>query len=367
MAHIRKVTRKKAHGRPGHAWQVRYRDPDRVERSRTFGTRDQAERFARRVEVSKDDGSYVDPSLGRTLFSVWAEEWLASSAAGLKPHTVAGYRSILRNHLNPALGRIPLAKVRALDVRKLVADLVAGGMSPSRVRATYFLLQGIMRAAVESGYIGRSPCLGVKLPRAETREMLPLRADEVEKISQAVPERYAALIYVLAYGGLRWGEAAALRRKRLNVLRHRLEVVESLSDVDGHLHFGSTKTHQIRQIAIPQSLSKQLLQHLEAFVDKDRNALVFTSPEGEPLRLPNFRRRVWWPALDKVGMPRSVRIHDLRHTCASLLIAEGTHPKAVQQHLGHSSISVTLDRYGHLFPDEQDRLAQTLDRLMQRQ
>jgi hypothetical protein len=140
MAHIRKVPRKKAHGRPGHAWQVRYRDPDRVERSRTFGTRDQAERFARRVEVSKDDGSYVDPSLGRTLFLVWAEEWLASSAAGLKPHTVAGYRSILRNHLNPALGRVPLAKVRALDVSKLVADLVAGGMSPSRVRATYFLL-----------------------------------------------------------------------------------------------------------------------------------------------------------------------------------------------------------------------------------
>jgi integrase len=184
-------------------------------------------------------------------------------------------------------------------------------------------------------------------------------------MSQAVPERYATLIYVLAYGGLRWGEAAALRRKRLNILRHRLEVVESLSDVDGHLQFGSTKTHQVRRIAIPQSLSRRLLEHLEAFVDRDRNALVFTSPEGEPLRLPNFRRRVWWPALDKVGMPRSVRIHDLRHTCASLLIAEGTHPKAVQQHLGHSSISVTLDRYGHLFPDEQDRLAQTLDRLMQ--
>jgi integrase len=130
------------------------------------------------------------------------------------------------------------------------------------------------------------------------------------------------------------------------------------------LHFGSTKTHQARTVAIPNSLNNELRRHIEDFVGQDRNALVFTSPQGEPLRLPNFRRRVWWAALDRAGIPRSVRIHDLRHTCASLLIAQGAHPKAIQQHLGHSTISVTLDRYGHLFPDEQDRVADALDTVM---
>jgi integrase len=354
MAHVRKVPRKKSNGKSGHAWQVRYRDPDRVERSRTFRTRDEADRFARKVEAS----------LGKTLFSDWAEDWLASSAAGLKPSTVSGYRSLLNNHILPVFGNVPLAKIKPVDVRWFVGHLSEQGMSPSRIRSTYFLLQANFKAAVESRYIGRSPCLGVKLPRPVVREMLFLSAEEVKRIGTAVPEQYRALIYLLAYGGLRWGEAAALRRKRVNVLRRRVEVSESLSDVDGQLHFGPTKTHQARQVALPKSLNETLKSHLERYVEKERDALVFTSPEGDPLRLPNFRRRVWWPALDEAGISRAVRIHDLRHTCASLLIAQGAHPKGIQQHLGHSSISVTMDRYGHLFPDDQERLAAALDEII---
>lgn len=242
-----------------------------------------------------------------------------------------------------------LAKVRAIDVRRFVAELSNGGLSPSRVRSTYFLVQAIFRAAVESGYIGRSPCVGVKLPRSVVREMNFISADQVKAIGFAVPEQYEALIHVLAFGGLRWGEAAALRRKRVNVLRRRVEVAESLADVDGELIFGPTKTHQTRVITLPKKTTEMLRLHLERFVEADRNALVFTSPQGDPLRSPNFRRRVWWPALDEAGVSREVRIHDLRHTCASLMIMQGAHPKEIQHQLGHSSISVTLDRYGHLF------------------
>lgn len=364
IAHVRKVPRKKNGSKAGRAWQVRYRDPNRVERSRTFRTREEADRFARKVEVSKDEGSYVDPTLGKTPFGEWAEDWLDSVTPALKPSTVAGYRTLLKNYLDPAFGPIALAKIRPVDIRRFVTELSTHGMSPSRVRSTYFLLQAILKAAVDSAYIGRSPCLGVKLPRAVVREMLFLNADEVKRITDAVPDQYRALIQVLAYGGLGWGEAAALRRKRINVLRRRLEVAESLSDVDGHLQFGPTKTHQARQVALPRKLNESLRKHLERFVEKDRDALVFTSPAGDPMRLPNFRRRVWWPALDEAGISRAVRIHDLRHTCASLLIAQGAHSKAIQQHLGHSSISVTLDRYGHLFPDQQDQVADALDEII---
>jgi integrase len=165
---------------------------------------------------------------------------------------------------------------------------------------------------------------------------------------------------VLAYGGLRWGEAAALRRHRCDLEAGRLIVAESLADVNGRAIFGETKTNRIRRTCVPEFLVEELRAHLET-VGAEPNALLFTAPKGGPLHLADFRCRVWWPALDAAALPRSVRIHDLRHTCASLLIRQGVHPKAIQHHLGHSSIQITMDRYGHLLPDQFDDLASRLD------
>jgi integrase len=189
--------------------------------------------------------------------------------------------------------------------------------------------------------------------------MLFLSAEQVRTLAEAAGE-YRTLIYVLAYGGVRWGEAAAIRRRRCDLLRGRIEVSESLAEVGAALHFGPTKTHQARTVTLPQFLRTMLNRHLQV-VPADPGALVFTAPGGGPLRLTNFRRRVWVPALRAAKLSERVRIHDLRHTCASLLIAEGEHPKAIQEHLGHSSIQVTIDRYGHLFPDQQEHLAEALE------
>jgi hypothetical protein len=164
-----------------------------------------------------------------------------------------------------------------------------------------------------------------------------------------------------AYGGLRWGEGAALRRSRCHLIRSRLEVEESLAEVGGNLFFGPTKTYQRRAVVIPGFLREMLAAHLARNVARDPDSLVFTNAEGGPLRNSNFRSRVWRPALAAAGLPEDLRIHDLRHTCAALLIAQGAHPKAIQAQLGHSSIQVTLDRYGHLFPDDMDGLATQLD------
>lgn len=370
----KKIERTARHGQ-GQRWRVRYRDPNHAERTRTFGTRVVAEAFVHKVEVSKGDGSYVDPTLGLTKFSVWADQWMEATAPTLKRHTVSGYKSLLRAHLVKRFGDMPLSRIKPVDVRGFIGEKSKTG-SASRVRSMYFLLSSIMKAAAESGYIGKSPCVGVKLPKARTsKEMKFLDADQVRAIAEAVPDRDKALVYVLAYGGLRWGEAAALRVRRVNFLKARVEVVESLSDVDGSLEFGPTKTDQKRSVALPKSVVEMLARHVERHVDKDKDghvkpdALLFTSPEGEPLRLPNWRRRVWAPALRAVGLPvtdsktgvEGVRVHDLRHTCTSLLIARGAHLKAVQAHLGHNSISVTYDRYGHLFPDEQQRVADALE------
>jgi integrase len=131
-------------------------------------------------------------------------------------------------------------------------------------------------------------------------------------------------------------------------------------DVNGILHFGERKTNRIRNVAIPAFLVEDLRAHLST-IREEQEALVFTSPKGSPLRLSNFRRRVWWPGLEQAGLPHELRIHDLRHTCATMLIGRGVHPKAIQHRLGHANIDITMNRYGHLLPDQFNDLAAQLD------
>ena len=182
----------------------------------------------------------------------------------------------------------------------------------------------------------------------------------------AVPDVHRPLIYVLTYGGIRWGEAAALRRKHLRLDRSRIEISESLAEVGGKLYFGSTKNYRRRSVSIPEFLVTSLRQTLSQEHAVDLERLLFRSSRGHTLRNSNFRRRVWIPAVRDADVPDGLRIHDLRHTCASLLIAEGAHPKVIQQHLGHSSINVTMDRYGHLFPSQMDEYAERLGTTKQR-
>lgn len=339
-------------------WIARYRGPDHVERSKAFARRVDAERFLHDREARKSRGEWIDPELAKTRLADWVDRWRGTTVH-LKPKTRAGYESLLRTLILPELGRAPLGEIDPLWVREWVAGLVGRGLSASRVRQAYRLLGAIMRAAVESGYMARTPCVGVRLPRLSQREMSFLSATQVRDLADAAGE-YGTLVYVLAYGGLRWGEAAAIRRRRCDLLRGRIEVSESLAEVGAELYFGSTKTHQVRRVVLPRFLLAMLTRHLEN-VPADPDALVFTAPGGGPLRLTNFRRRTWVPALEAARLPGGIRIHDLRHTCVAILISRGAHPKAVQEHLGHSSIQVTMDRYGHLFPDDRDRLADALE------
>lgn len=356
-----------SHGKAKGEFIAYWHDSSRKQFQKRFPGRAARQAAKQHAEAQRNavrEGTYVDPSRGRVTFKKFASKWIADIKTPskdentLKPHTVAGYESILDKHLLPEFGHKGLAAIGPPEVKALFTRL-KGELSSSRVRSVYFLLRQLMREAVEDGYIVRSPVIGVKLPKATSKEIQPRTAEEVRKVSNAVPARYRALILVLAYAGLRWGEAVALRRRSFNFLKAQLHVTRSLADVNGKLIFGPTKTHASRYVRIPPFLVQILAEHLEN-VDTNPDALIFTSPEGAPLRLPNWRRRTWFPALDDSNIPR-FRIHDLRHTCASLLIAKGAHPKAVQAHLGHESITTTLDRYGHLYPDAMDALSTALN------
>ena len=220
MGHIQRRAKDK--------WRARYIGPDGRERSKTFSRKTDAERYLATVEASKVRGDWVDPRLGRTTFAHWAKRWFGTISA-LKPKTRAGYESLLRTVIFPTFDGAQLAQIQPVDVREWVSKLTANGLSPSRIRQAYHLFGAIMRSAVESGYIARSPCVGVKLPRMTQREMLFLSADQVNRLADEIAQPYKVLVLTLAYGGMRWGEAAALRRSRCDLLHSKLEIRESLA------------------------------------------------------------------------------------------------------------------------------------------
>lgn len=358
MANVRKVRRKNG---PGYAWEVRWRDPQREDRSMTFRTKAEAERYGATVEADIARGIYIDPRLGKKAFGSWAEEWLEARRTEIKPTTLMSYRGLLDKHLLPAFGETSLAKIRPLDVQKFLGKMTDSGLSRSRLRQARQLLSMILNAAVDNGYIGRNPVPRERLKgREPKRDQHPLTFEQVHAVANAVPDRYKALIYVLAYGGLRWGEAMALRRSSCNLLRNRVEVRESVSEVAGGLHYGPPKTHQTRTVVIPEPVKDIVAKHMEAYVGNERDALLFTTEDGNHVWITNFRKNVWWPALDAAGISRVTTIKDLRHTCASLMHAAGRSPKEVKEQLGHATIAMTLDTYTHLFDEGRDEAAEAM-------
>ena len=349
--------RKRSNG----TYEARYRDPYGRGRSKSFRTKGEARAFLTHVESSKQTGSWIDPQRARIRFSVWAEEE-RKTWADLRPATRARADSLMRSHVLPEFGDAPLGSITPLGVQAWVNELVVQDLSSSTVHGCYRLLSRVMSAAVRSELIPHSPCREVTLPRPDHSEMKFLTAEELHCLAESAG-LFRTLILSGGYLGLRWGELAGLRGKRFNPLKGTIEVVEILTEVAGRLEFGPPKTKASRrQVSLPSFLNVLLREQIEAQGSGPRD-LVFVGRDGGPLRRTNFRKRHWIPSLERAGLPGDFRFHDLRHTCAALLIAQGAHPKEIQARLGHSSITTTLDRYGHLFPSLDERLKVGLDEL----
>jgi integrase len=232
-------------------------------------------------------------------------------------------------------------------------------LAPATVQKSYQLLGKVMGAAVDAGMVAQSPCRRVPLPKVEREEMRFLTPAEVTVLAAAIHPRYRALVLVGAYGGLRIGELAGLRRGRVDLLRGTVQVAEIVVEVQGVLHIGPPKTRASRRtVGLPRFVAEELSVHMAE--PGDPEAFVFTAPQGGPLRVTAFRARVWRPATRAAGLD-GLRIHDLRHTAVALWIAAGASPKEVAARAGHSSVSFTLDRYGHLYPEADTALRDRLD------
>jgi integrase len=342
------------------SYRARYRDPAGRERSKSFDRKADAERWLAEMEHAKARGLWTDPRLGRVRFADWLTAWW-STTTNLRPTTRARDETLLRLHALPRFGDMPLAAIRQLEVRAWVAELSAEGLAPATVVKAYQLLGKVLAAAVDAGYLAQTPCRNVPLPKVEREEMRFLTPTEIVHLAEVIHPRYRALVFVGAYGGLRIGELAGIRRDRVDLLRGAVTVAETVTEVQGKLFFGPPKTRAGRRtVGLPPSVVRELQTHLVA--QEIPGSYVFTAPGGGPLRVPSFRARFWVPATRAAGL-QGLRIHDLRHTAVALWIAAGATPKEVAVRAGHTSVSFTLDRYGHLYPQSDTTLRDRLEAL----
>jgi integrase len=336
-------------------WLARYRGPDGRQHSKAFRRKVDAQQWLRGEESTADRAEWVDPRGGSVLFTEWAETWLAGLHE-LKPKTLDGYSWHLSARVLPTFGDRRLRAITPAMVREWQNRLLGDGLSPGTVRQSRQVLSLILGQAVNDGMLVRNPCEKVKPPTVRPRRQLFLAADHLEALAAECGD-YGSLVWFLGWSGLRLGEAVALRVGRVDPERRRVRVEESATEVNGRLVFGTPKTHEARTVVVPRFV----MDRLESLLDgKGSDELVFTSPRGGPLRANNFRRRVFTPAAERIGVPDLV-IHDLRDTAASLAISAGASIKAVQRMLGHASAAMTLDTYGSLFEDDLDALADRLE------
>jgi integrase len=355
------------------SWRAHYRTPSGAQRNKSFARKIDAERFLASIESSKVTGTYVDPALAKVTVGQWAQRWL-DGQAHLKPTTRSRYKGILRKHIHPRWDRVRLANVSHGDVQAWVTEL-AKAHSPATVQKIHRVLSLVLDMAVKDGRLARNVANGVNLPRVSKHEHRYLTHEQVDDLANETGypagsnkhaaydtranETYRLVVLFLAYTGVRFGEMAALRVARLDLRRNRAVIVESVTPVQGQgLVWGSTKTHQRREVPIPRFLAAELARHLEG---KSPDYLVFAGiRNGQPLRVSTFRT-AFGAAARTIGVP-DLHPHQLRHTAASLAIASGADVKVVQQMLGHSSATMTLDTYGHLFEDRLDEVGDAMDR-----
>jgi integrase len=346
---------------PSGKYRIRWTDPWGRRTSRTFSTAADARAWQRKIHGDLARGEYVDPRRGRTTLEAWADDWLLGAR-----NLGQGGRDIYRQALDriiPVLGKLPIGKVTAADVDRYI-DLRLGTHAASTVHRDYRTLHRLFAVAVERGMVPRNPCEHVQPPKLPRAQVTVLTVDQVDALANAITPRYRAVIYVAAYGGLRWSELVGLRRRYVEgpVVR----VVEQLvRRRDGTWDRCEPKVGSRRTVTLPGFAAAELAHHLDTYSLPGDDGLVFPTGRGTPMQGPSWSSNTFRRAFDRAGLPR-IRVHDLRHTSVSLALDAGARLEVVQERHGHSSVRVTADIYGHNYAGADETVAAALDELHSR-
>lgn len=330
-----------------------------------FPTKTAANAAKTLAEADALRGEALVPRGGRTLLGDWLNTWWPAYSAALKPSSRISAEGIIRRYIRPTLGHLALDEVEPLTVQQWVALLLSGwdgqrGLSVKSVRNAHGLLHKVMKEAVHQRLIRANPCQRTGLPERVDHEMRFLTEPEAARLLASTPDHWRPLVALLLGTGLRWAEAVGLRVGVVDLLAGHLRVVETMQELadTAELVFVPPKSRQSRRtVPLPEYVVDALVPLVTG---RDRQALVFSAVQGGPVRYRVFRRAAWVKAVQAAGLD-GLRIHDLRHTHASWLISAGVPLTAIQRRLGHASIAVTSDRYGHLMPEVDEGILKTLN------
>jgi len=333
-------------------YRARWIDAGGRERSRTFDLKKDADRFVLEQKRRASLGAlYQAPT---EALGEFASGWLDRYALRVRPSTLHRARDLMQ-HVD-AFAAVPLDEIRPAAVEDHIAALAK--RAPRQAELTLRVLKQVLANAKERGHLVDEAVFRVKAPRRESREMRFLDWDEVEELAANTVAPYGNMVMLAALTGLRQGELFALRDRNVD-LEAKTVLVENGTYAG---EFVPVKTRASRRrVDLSSTAVRVLRRQLLARTPNDLH-LVFPSPDGHILNDDNFRHRVFAPAVRRTKLT-GFRFHDLRHTYAALMVAAGAHPKYLQAQMGHSSIRVTLDLYGHLFPDANRGVLDALDAL----
>jgi integrase len=327
----------------------------------------QAEALAklRKLQAQVDRGA-VEVDQHATL-GTWLETWLRThvaermSAGRLRPSTVASYRSHVVGHLTPSVGRVKLGKLSPQHVRQLHADLRDKGLSPATIGRVHATLRKALSDAEADELVVRNVAKVVPPPSAPRPEVEALTLDQARTLLAAVrDDRYGAAYVLMLTVGLRLGEVLGLRWSDVDLEGAGLRVRRQLRRVDGALVFSEPKSSRSRRaVSLPAVAVEALVRHRARQTVTTLDGLVFPSSVGTPMEPRNLQRH-WYGLRERLGLP-TVRLHDLRHSAASLMLAGGVPMRAVMETLGHSSIALTADTYSHVLDEVRRDVASRMD------
>jgi integrase len=297
--------------------------------------------------------------------------WLKGSVYGsVRQSTYDRDTNLVNNHIKPVLGGLKLKKLNSAHVQGFYRDRLDAGLSASTVRKIHDILRRGLAQAVDWHLTPRNVADVVKPPKPVAKEMIALTAEQTRRLLDAAAEDRLEALYVLAvHTGMRQGEMLALRWQDVDMENAVVSVRRTLTRSGGKVAFGEPKTRKSRRsIRLTPQATEALRAHLERQLrdmeilgDRYRDqGLVFTTDTGAPINPSNLRQRNFAPLLKRAGLPH-MRFHDLRHTCATLLLSRGVHPKFVQELLGHATIAITLDTYSHVMPSMGDATAKAME------
>lgn len=337
----------------GLRWRARWVEADGRERAKGFARKVDAQAHVDAVTTQVTRGEYVAPEGPETLLRALTDQWLAGLT--VKRSTRLSYESMLRAHVLPRWGDVPLKGITPSGVRSWLAEIQAGD---DAVTAGYALKVGrvlsmVLSAAVGDRMLARNPVDAVKLPKqGPARRGYSLTEKQLAELMKHMPTASdRTLTAVLGYGGLRWGEAIALTAGVLDSGRGRVHVERAYVDLAGKVSLDTPKDHELRWVPLPPFLMDRLTGLAESRGPGDD---LFTNRRGNPLLGSNWLRRVYRPALRAAGIGDEQKrwIHDLRHTYASLAVQAGANIKQLQRAMGHASAAMTLDTYADLFDED---------------